>query len=195
MGVAKAASTMNVELITAAHCEAGTVTYDLQGRVLPKFWAQSSHRRVIASPINKQGMALDTTRGVMVIAFIAEVANARWIGRTAEAWMKTHQDGDQFPATGLGQLADIDPEIRTAVIAQGMDLLTTETHTAIAMFDLDDNGRQVWRRSTHTDLGGQFSMIANAVRMFLVGSRPTHTEEEMIEFVHQCGWHVQIIDG
>jgi len=193
MDMAKAAPAVNINLITAAHCSAGIMTLQQCSMVTPKFWAQSETRRAIAEPASEYGMQLDTSHGVVLIGFLVDIAQARWFGRTAEAWIKNFRDGDQFDTGSLGAMADIDPEIRTAIISQGVDMLTGEQCTTTAAFDLDDVGSPVWHRYSHADLGGGFEIVAEAVIGFVRASRPKRSVADMEQFIEACGWRVQII--
>jgi hypothetical protein len=191
--VEKAIQPVNVGIITEAHCRAGIRTYEVIGSLAPTFWAQGTNTRTIAVPINQNGMMLDVIRGVMMMGYMADLSSARLIGRTAEAWSRVQRDGDMFPVEGLASIAETDPEVRTAIIAQGFDLLTGQSHLAMASFDLDDNAQQIWRRTSDEGPTGQFDVFAASVRTFLHQPRTKLSTAEIVEFIDGCGWSLSVI--
>jgi hypothetical protein len=191
--VEKAIQPVNVGMITEAHCRAGIRTYEQLGSLVPTFWAQGTNTRTVAVPTTQDGMMLDTIRGVMMMGYMSDLSSARFIGRTAEAWSRVHRDGDMFPVEGLASIAETDPEVRTAIIAQGYDLITGGSHLAMASFDLDHNAQPIWRRTSDDGPTGQFDVFASSVRTFVGQPRQRFSASEIAEFVEGCGWALTLI--
>jgi hypothetical protein len=191
--VEKAIQPVNVGMITEAHCRAGIRTYEQLGSLVPTFWAQGTNTRTVAVPITQDGMMLDVVRGVMMMAYMSDISSAKFIGRTAEAWSRVHKDGDMLPVEGLASIAETDPEVRTAIIAQGFDVLTGQSHLAMASFDLDDDAQPIWRRTSDEGPTGQFDVFAASVRTFLHKPRTKFSTAEIVEFIDGCGWSLSVI--
>lgn len=183
----------SVGVITEAHCRAGIRTYEAIGSLVPTFWTQGSTTRAIAVPCTQDGMILDVIRGVMMMGYMSDLASARFIGRTAEAWSRVHKDGDMLPVEGLASIAETDPDVKTAIIAQGYDLITGGSHLAMASFDLDDDAQPVWRRTSDDGPTGQFDVFASSVRTFVAQPRQRFSASEIAEFVEGCGWSLTVI--
>jgi hypothetical protein len=194
MELAKATPAMNLELVTDLHCRAGRTTYEAGGYLVPKFWAQGTQARAVATPVTMQGMDLDISRGVVMFVYLLDLTEGRFFGRTAEAWSKTHHDGDQVPANGLASIADTDPAVRTAIVSQGCDLRTGEAHTTMMAFDLDDDAQPIWSHISTPGPTGQFDVVTRAVTAFHASPRRRLSAHEIDVFVDHCGWRLLIID-
>ena len=194
MGVEEAVRAMNVQIITETHCSAGIVTHSQDGHLIPKFWAQSATKRAIAQPATPEGLDLGASVGIVMFGLMMELTDGRWFGRTAEAWVRSFRDGDQFPVEGLASIAETDPEVHTAIVAQGFDMQTSETHTALATFTLDNDGRPLWHRNSERNPGDQFLTLAVAVQQYLSMPRLGYSLEEIDLFVTECGWAMQVFD-
>jgi hypothetical protein len=189
MGVAKAAR-MNIETITETHCGSGVVAFDRFGHLLPKFWAQSATTRAIAEPTCREGLEISAAHGIRMLGSMCDLVDGRFIGRTVEAWVRTFADGEQIPIEGLGSIAETDPEVRTSIIAQGFDLLTMDTHTALATFDLDEHGQAMWIRTSDSSVPQQFRNLAWSVSARQLAPRPQPVRAAIEAFIADCGWRM-----
>lgn len=186
---------MKIGVVTEAHCQAGVVTWQNHRQLLPKFWVRGEHRRAAVEPAGPVGLELDAIRGVMMVGFMCDMTQARWIGRTVEAWSRTIREGDMIPATGLHEIADTDPTVTTAIISQGFDLQTGEGWTALASFSINEHAQPVWSRQSEPAIVGDFEVFARSVQGFVSEERPPHSMTDMQAFIDLCNWRLAVYDS
>lgn len=173
------------------HCGAGVTTFETLGNLMPQFWVQSETSRALAQPISQRGMEIDAARGIVLIGGIVDFVGGRWLGRTAEAWVKQGHDPDR-PAERLADIAETDPTVHTGIVAQGFDLATNDTYTALATFSLDPEGRSVWAYAGEHNHGDQFFRFALGVQTWLNNPRVGIGRDEFHEFVTESDWVVEV---
>lgn len=195
MGVEKEARAMTVGIVTEAHCQAGVVTWQNRRQLLPKFWARDTVRRAAVEPASPEGLNLDMTRGVMMVGYMVDMTDAKYVGRTVEAWSRTIREGDMIPAGGLNHIADTDPNVTTAIISQGFDLRSGEAWTALASFGINEHAEPVWHRQSEPAVVGDFEIFVKAVQGFVAQTRAKHSIVDMQAFIEHCGWRLVLYDG
>lgn len=188
---------MTLDEICEWHCRAGIRTWTEYGALLPKVWADGPKRRAIAEPAGPDGLEINAATLVVLMTRVALLADARFLGRSAEAWARTLEPGDEIPETGdLDRDAEIDPRIRTSIVSEGIDLEAVEVAATAGYLGLSDSGHPQWTIEPAGMIGTSFLQIMLAAHNLLdQGWRVDDDVDEMLAWIEDREWRVQIFDA
>lgn len=92
----------------------------------------------------------------------------------------------------MAQLADFDPEVKTAIVTQGYDLVTGRGRTSLRTFMLDEHAQVVWQpRHENGELDSWFRFCEVVQRMHAM-SHEQLTMEQTQAFAESCGWRLAV---
>lgn len=139
-----------IALITEAHCYGGCQSHSVHHQSSPKLWATGPVRRLVAEPGHPEAWNLTVSQTALMLGAMRAYVNAFAIGRTVEVWMRacaTTDEANSFEPGDLAALAETDPTVTTAIIAEGLDLDTGATAAHIAELELNPDGAPQWIHS------------------------------------------------
>lgn len=139
-----------ISLVAEAHCYAGVNAHSHFFHCKPKLWATGPVRRLVAEPGQPEAWQLSVSQTALMLGAMRHHINAFAIGRTVEVWMRacdSTAEADAYRPGDLAALADHDPTVTTAIIAEGFDLETSATAAHIASLELSPDGHPQWVHS------------------------------------------------
>jgi len=111
-------------------------------------WAVGDKASAFAQPIDQEGWNVPYETRAGLHALVAACVDARVIGRIDESWTRM-RDADETPLLHgeLQEMADTDPDVKTALCVQAYDLLTGNSYLHMAHLDLCEDGSDRWVRT------------------------------------------------
>jgi len=123
--------------------------FERDGHVQPVMWALSSRRNIFATPVQGEDSDMSVLARVVIHAMMAAHVGAEYVGSIHEAWVTERRAGEPLPKQGsLGELADSDPTIRTAIITHGMSVEGEYAVMHLARLDLHSDGSVFWEHES-----------------------------------------------
>lgn len=118
-------------------------------------WALGEKASAFAQPFDVEGWSIPVEARIGLHALVAACVNARVIGRIDESWTKAMPEDSPLVHGELEEMADYDPEVKTALCVQAYDLLSERSFLYMAHLELFDDGSDHWVRSYHDDPEGR----------------------------------------
>jgi hypothetical protein len=125
---------------------------------------------------------------------IAQTVKASAVGTLHEAWTKQFVDHDEVAHLKPGeleQLAEVDPEVRTAIITTWGDLKTGQIFQDMATLSLSDKGDTVWEISHSDTPQGLLRRLVQGV-MLGEGLPADDPETVLAKIAQSMDWQVMI---
>lgn len=122
------------------------------GEVVTTVWAMGPRRALFAQPVDDIGRTVTSEARVGFHALMGLVVKARYIGRVDETLAHVRV-GPVGPRTRreMEAVADTDPSIHTAIVAEGLELATMTSLVHIARLELGKEGESIWVQTSHTE--------------------------------------------
>jgi hypothetical protein len=180
--------------IAYQHLDTAQRIYERRGRLLPKIWAQSPERMIVAEPSDQNAITemTDEFRATLAIAMACRI-DALAVGRSDEAYIRA-SSRDDLKAGALHNIADFDPEVRTCIISEAVMIGGSEEVTLIAIHGLSDSGQHLWDvRESH--LSAHPTLVPlQAARNLIVGGLPDFWRDPnaLDQFANQIGWKLRL---
>lgn len=160
-------------------------------------WAVGDKASAFAQPFDREGWDVSYETRAGLHALVAGCVNARVIGRIDETWTKM-MSTDETPLVHgeLQDMADTDPDVKTALCVQAYDLLSGKSYLHMAHLDLYDDGTDRWVR-TYADepegriVGGN-QLAARAIPILTDGADLTPDDVE--QFLNALHWTMVVAE-
>jgi hypothetical protein len=183
-----------IDEIARQHSQTARMIYERHGRLLPKIWAQSIDRMLVAEPLDREAIdeMTDEFRATLAIAMACRI-DALAVGRSDEAYIRTI-DEDSLDAGDLAEVVDIDPRVRTCLVTEAVAIGGSEEVTIIATHGLDDYGRHVWAVEENR-AGIMRSLVPLQVaRNMIADGLPDFWRDPIAleQFAQQIRWAIQV---
>ena len=179
-----------IDLITEAHCFAGVTAHTQHQHCTPKLWATGPVRRIVAEPAEPESANLNPTQTALLLGAMRAHINAFAIGRTVEVWMRACEstaEASTFEPGDLAALADTDPTVTTAIIAEGYDLDANTVSAHIASLELDDEGHPTW---VHSGMEAHSAFINVCRSIKALDNHLDHPAASLNAMTLNTGWAV-----
>lgn len=111
-------------------------------------WALGAKASAFAQPFDHEGWTISLETRAGLHALVAACVDAQVIGRIDETWTKM-MSPDETPLVHgeLQDMADTDPDVKTALCVQAYDLLSGRSYLHMAHLDLFEDGSDHWVRT------------------------------------------------
>lgn len=158
-------------------------------------WAIGANGSAFAQPFDREGWDVSLETRVGLHAMVAACVDAEYIGRIDESWVKAQPEG-AFPLIHgqLQELADFDPEVKTALCVQAYHLPTGKGYIHMASLELREDGSERWVRSYSDDPEGRIvegsELTARVIPILNDG--PPLTPDVVEEFLNALHWTVVV---
>ncbi len=158
-------------------------------------WALGSKGSAFAQPFDKEGWDVSMEARIGLHALIASCVDAQYIGRIDETWMRAQDKGDRPLVHGeLAELADYDPEVKTALCVQAYDVLSGSGYLYMASLELFPDGSEHWVRTYTDDPEGRLvdgsELTARVIPVLNDG--PPLTPDVVEQFLNALHWTVLV---
>lgn len=159
-------------------------------------WALGAKGSAFAQPYDREGWDVPMESRVGIHALVAACVDAEYIGRIDESWVKAQEKGTPSLVHGqLQEMADFDPDVRTALCVQAYHLPTGKGYLYMASLDLDEDGSEHWIRTYSDDPEGRIvdgSEMTARVIPILADGMPI-TPDVVEEFLNALHWTVVVV--
>jgi hypothetical protein len=161
-------------------------------------WAVGDKNSAFAQPIDRDGWDVSYEARAGLHALVAACVDARVIGRIDETWTRV-MSTDETPLVHgeLQEMADTDPDVKTALCVQAYDLLSGNSYLHMAHLELDEDGSDRWVR-THADepegrIVGGSHLTARAIPILTDGVDLTPDVVE--QFLNALHWTMVVAES
>jgi hypothetical protein len=161
------------------------------GMVATCSWAVGEGRSAFAQPFSEEGWTIPPEVRAGLHAMVAASVKAILIGRIDESWMREMpKDSTPLVHGDLADMADFDPEVKTAICVQCHDLRTAQSYLYMASLQLRDDGSEHWLRSYHDNPEGRIiggsHLTARAIP--ILGERADLDPDTVEHFLNSLHW-------
>jgi hypothetical protein len=158
-------------------------------------WAFGPRLSAFAQPYDREGWDVSLEARVGLHAMVAACVEAEYIGRIDESWVKAQDNGSTPIVHGeLQQMADYDPDVKTAICVQSYHLPTGRGYLYMASLELHEDGSEKWTRTYCDDPEGRIvtgsELTARVIPIFNDG--PDLTPDVVEEFLNALHWTVVV---
>jgi hypothetical protein len=159
-------------------------------------WALGPKGSAFAQPFDREGWDVPMESRVGIHALVAACVDAEYIGRIDESWVKAQEKGaPSFVHGQLQEIADFDPDVRTALCVQAYHLPTGKGYLYMASLDLREDGSEHRIRSYSDDPEGRIvdgsEMTARVIP--IIADEMPITPEVVEEFLNALHWTVVVV--
>lgn len=188
---------MSHDNIVLAHLSGAATVWDYSGMFASTLWAENSQRRIIAVPTTPEAAAILADEQVWMLAWMSDVIAAEVIGRTDEAWTRTFIEPQPLRPGDLNLLQETDPEVRTALIVQSINLADGEMLCGIATSAVNDFGHRSWNpmivRMVDQSMADTLHLARQMAAQFEDHSATVHSRHAHLASVfHDLGWELSL---
>lgn len=160
-------------------------------------WAVGERASAFAQPFDRDGWDVSFETRAGLHALVAACVGARVIGRIDETWTKMMATTETPLVHGqLEELADTDPEVKTALCVQAYDLLTGRSYLHMAHLELYDDGADHWVRTYADEPDGRIvggsQLTARAIPILSDGNDLTPDVVE--SFLNALHWTMVVAE-
>ena len=160
-------------------------------------WAVGDKASAFAQPFDEDGWNISIETRAGLHALVAACVNAKVIGRIDETWTKAMSKDEEPPVHGeLQEIADIDPEVKTALCVQAYDLISGRSYLHMAHLDLFEDGSDHWVRTYADDpegrIVGQSHLTARAIPILTGGEDVSPDVVE--QFLNALHWTMVVAE-
>lgn len=158
-------------------------------------WAFGPRKSAFAQPYDREGWDVSMEARVGLHAMVAACVDAEYIGRIDETWVKAQEKGTPPLVHGeLQQMADYDPEVKTALCVQAYHLPTGRGYLYMASLELFEDGSDHWVRTYSDDPDGRIvtgsELTARVIPVLNDG--PPLTPDVVEQFLNALHWTVVV---
>ena len=158
-------------------------------------WALGSRGTAFAQPYDREGWDVSMEARVGLHAMVAACVDAEYIGRIDESWVKAQgKDAPPLVHGQLQELADYDPEVKTALCVQAYHLPTGRGYLYMASLELFEDGSDHWVRTYSDDPDGRLvtgsELTARVIPILNDG--PELTPDVVEQFLNALHWTVVV---
>jgi len=169
-------------------------TWEQQGTIYPSLWAEGEELLCVAIPMHREASQASPLLQSLLLSMMAQTVQALALGTLHEAWTKefvNHEEVAHLKPGELEQLAEVDPEVRTAIITTWGDLKTGKIFQDMATVGLSDEGDTVWEISHSDTPQGLLRRLVQGV-MLGEGLPADDPETVLAKIAESMDWQVLI---
>lgn len=160
-------------------------------------WAMGDKASAFAQPVDREGWDVPYETRAGLHALVAACVDARIIGRIDETWTRIMSTDETPLVRGeLQEMADTDPDVKTALCVQAYDLLSGNSYLHMAHLELDDNGSDRWVRTKVDEAEGRIvggsELTARAIPILTDGEELTPDVVE--QFLNALHWTMVVAE-
>jgi hypothetical protein len=161
------------------------------GTILTTSFAIGHSRSMFAQPFTMESHDLDDEQRSEMTALMAQAVSAVYVGRIDETYFTTSPPmPDDAETIDLSLHSDSDPNIKTAIAIQCVNVRTNEAMLGIGVFGLNAEGKPRWKFLLYDDKEEQIPRGIRPFEELKADASETLSHSELIEMWNDCGWAV-----
>ena len=172
--------------------ERACFVWEQQGRIYPALWAHGENRFCVAIPHSREAAEVSPLLQSVLLTLMGQSVGALYVGTMHEAWTRTFDNMDEvahLQAGQLQQMAEIDPQIRTAIITTWGNLATGKICQDMASLSINDFGEVEWEMNHSDNPEGVLTQLVRGV-MSGEGLPAEDAETVMARVAESMDWQV-----